>query len=79
LKYEQQVQCSYWLTFPFDPTKSWEIYTAGSGSSLVFQHFWACHTLMDTKKHVTWHSGLLQKASCLYTALCTALTWSAIV
>jgi hypothetical protein len=30
-------------------TKSREIYTAKSGKSLVFQHFLACHSLMDTK------------------------------
>jgi hypothetical protein len=34
----------------FDPTNSWEIYTAESGGSLVFQPFvLACHSLIDTQ------------------------------
>jgi hypothetical protein len=50
-----------WIYLPFDPTKSWEVYTAECGSSLVFQlivclfvclllllGFYACHSLMDT-------------------------------
>jgi hypothetical protein len=37
------------FTSLFDPTKAREIYTAESGSSLVFLHFLACHSLVDTK------------------------------
>jgi hypothetical protein len=57
-----------------DSTKSWEIYSAESGSS---QHFSVVFSLTKTHKNISLHPGFLQISSCLNPVHWTFIEWPA--